>query len=418
MPNIFEESGVAEVITEKVTRRAILIVFCASIVLLFSMGMRQSFGLFQSPISQAFGIGISTFSFSLALQNLMWGVAQPFVGAIADKFGSGRVIAVAGFFQALGLIWLSQASSAWELHASAGFLIGITGAGTTWAVLLSVIARNVPESKRTLFFGIGGSVGTGGQILLAPLNQFNIINFGWVGALIILAVMISIIVPLAYVLKGKTSDHTASKEQAESLLQALDRARQHSGYLFLTAGFFVCGFQVMFIMAHLPTFLQNQNMPDWLPGTAISIIGITNLIGTFGFGYLGDKYSKKYLLSILYFLRSIVIAIFVMVPISVTSVLVFCFCIGFLWLATVPLTNALVGQLFGLRYLATLAGIVFCSHQLGSFSSVWLGGYLFDTTGSYTLVWQISIGLGFLAALLHLPIDETATRPAPAPAAE
>jgi MFS family permease len=225
-------------------------------------------------------------------------------------------------------------------------------------------------------------------------------------------------VPLAYVLKGKTSDHTASKEQAESLLQALDRARQHSGYLFLTAGFFVCGFQVMFIMAHLPTFLQNQNMPDWLPGTAISIIGITNLIGTFGFGYLGDKYSKKYLLSILYFLRSIVIAIFVMVPISVTSVLVFCFCIGFLWLATVPLTNALVGQLFGLRYLATLAGIVFCSHQLGSFSSVWLGGYLFDTTGSYTLVWQISIGLGFLAALLHLPIDETATRPAPAPAAE
>jgi MFS family permease len=174
----------------------------------------------------------------------------------------------------------------------------------------------------------------------------------------------------------------------------------------------------MFIMAHLPTYLQTQNMPDWLPGTAISLIGITNLVGTFGFGYLGDKYSKKYLLSTLYFLRAIVIAVFIMVPISVTSVLVFCFFIGFLWLATVPLTNALVGQIFGIRYLATLAGIVFCSHQLGSFSSVFLGGYLFDTTGSYTLVWQIAIGLGIVAALLHLPINEARTEPAPAPAAE
>jgi len=405
-------------LTEKVSNRAIFIVFCASMVLLFSMGMRQSFGLFQSPISQAFGVGISTFSFSLALQNLLWGVSQPFVGAIADKFGSGRVIAVAGVCQALGLVWLATASSVWELHASAGLIIGISGAGTTWAVMLSVIARNVPESKRTLFFGIGGSVGTGGQILLAPLNQFNIINFGWVGALLILAVMISMIVPLAYVLKGKTDDHTAGKQQAETLLQTLNRARQHSGYLFLTAGFFVCGFQVMFVMAHLPTFLQTQGMPEWLPGTAISIIGITNLVGTFGFGYLGDKYSKKYLLSTLYFSRAVVISIFLIFPISVTSVLIFCFCIGFLWLATVPLTNALVGQLFGIKYLATLAGIVFCSHQLGSFSSIWLGGYLYDATGSYTLVWQIAIGLGVVAALLHLPINETATAPEPAPAAE
>jgi MFS family permease len=411
-------NNMSEIIKEKVTSRAILIVFCCSIVLLFSMGMRQSFGLFQSSISQSFGLGIAAFSFSLAIQNLIWGVTQPFVGAIADKFGSGRVIAVAAFFQALGLVWLANADQIWELHASAGILIGITGAGTTWAVLLTVIARNVPESRRTLFFGIGGATGTGGQILLAPFNQYTINTYGWQEALIILAVIISFIVPLAYILRGKSSDHSAVKQHAETLLQTINRARKHSGYLFLTAGFFVCGFQVMFIMAHFPTYLNSQNLPEWLPGTAISIIGITNLIGTFTFGYLGDKYSKKYLLSILYFMRALVISIFVIVPISVESVLVFCFLIGFLWLATVPLTNALVGQLFGLKYLATLAGIVFCSHQLGSFSSILLGGYLFDATGSYTVVWQIAIGLGIVAGLLHLPINEMATEPDPVPAAE
>ena len=404
--------------TERVSGKVIFIVFCASMVLLFSMGIRQSFGLFQGSIQQAFGIGISAFSLSLALQNLLWGVSQPFVGAIADKFGSGRVIAVGAVGTALGLIWLANASSVWELHASAGILIGIAGSGTTWAVLLSVIARNVPESRRTLFFAIGSSVGTGGQILLVPLTQFNIINFGWVGALVILSAMIVLIMPLAYFLRGKTSDHSAAKQQAETLLQTLDRARQHSGYLFLTAGFFVCGFHVMFIMAHFPKYLETLDMPAWLPGTAISTIGITNLAGTFLFGYLGDHYSKKYLLSTLYFLRAVVFAIFVVMPISVTSVLIFCFMIGFLWLATVPLTNALVGQLFGLRYLATLAGIVFCSHQLGSFTSVWLGGWLFDTTGSYDLIWQFSIALGVISALLHLPIKETATAPEPAPATD
>jgi|TARA_B100001971_G_C18190250_1_gene538161 MFS family permease len=405
-------------VTERVSGKVIFIVFCASMVLLFSMGIRQSFGLFQGSIQQAFGIGISAFSLSLALQNLLWGVSQPFVGAIADKFGSGRVIAVGAVGTALGLIWLANASSVWELHASAGILIGIAGSGTTWAVMLSVIARNVPESRRTLFFAIGSSVGTGGQILLVPLTQFNIINFGWVGALVILSAMIVLIMPLAYFLRGKTSDHSAAKQQAETLLQTLDRARQHSGYLFLTAGFFVCGFHVMFIMAHFPKYLETLDMPAWLPGTAISTIGITNLAGTFLFGYLGDHYSKKYLLSTLYFLRAVVFAIFVAMPISVTSVLIFCFMIGFLWLATVPLTNALVGQLFGLRYLATLAGIVFCSHQLGSFTSVWLGGWLFDTTGSYDLIWQFSIALGVISALLHLPIKETATAPEPAPATD
>ena len=232
-----------------------------------------------------------------------------------------------------------------------------------------------------------------------------------------MSVILGLIVPLAYVLKGKTVDQSGTKEQAESMLQVLDRARKHSGYLYLTAGFFVCGFHVMFIMAHLPNYLLTLEMPDWLPGTAISLIGITNLIGTFFFGWLGDKYSKKYLLSILYFFRSVVIAGFIFFPISEYSVLAFSLCIGFLWLATVPLTNALISQLFGIKYLATLAGIVFASHQLGSFTSIWLGGWMFDQTGSYDLVWKIAIGLGLLAAILHLPINEKPSKtPIPQPA--
>ncbi len=398
-----------EVIKERITWKVILIVTICSLVLMFSMGTRQSFGLFQTPISEAFGVGIAAFSLSLAVQNLMWGISQPIVGALADKFGSGRVIAIAGFFQSLGLVWLAYADQVWELHASAGILIGITGAGTTWAVLMSVIARNVPASRRSMFFGIASGIGTGGQILLAPFNQFTINTYGWQDALLILAVMLLITIPCAYILRGKNSDTV--KEHAETLRQALVRARKHSGYLLLSAGFFVCGFHVMFIMAHLPTYLQNQNMPDWLPGAAISVIGITNLLGTILAGYLGDKYSKKYLLSTIYFLRSIVITAFILFPISTTSVLIFCFCIGFLWLATVPLTQALVGQIFGIRYLATLSGIVFCSHQFGAFTSVWMGGYLFDSLGSYDLVWQIAIALGVLAALLHLPINESATLP-------
>jgi len=406
----------AQAIKNKITVRLLLIVFCASLVILLSMGTRQSFGLFQTPISGAFGIGIATFSLSLALQNLIWGISQPIIGAVADKFGSGRVIAVAGAFQSLGLVWLAYADQVWELHASAGILIGITGAGTTWAVLMSVIARNVPANRRSLFFGIASGTGTGGQILLAPLNQFTINSYGWQEALLILAVMLLLTIPLAYVLRGKNSD--VVNEHSETLRQALDRARKHSGYLLLSAGFFVCGFHVMFIMAHLPTYLQNQNMPDWLPGAAISMIGITNLLGTILAGYLGDKYSKKYLLSTIYFLRAVVILAFILFPLSSTSVLIFCFLIGFLWLATVPLTNALVGQIFGIRYLATLSGIVFCAHQLGAFTSVWMGGYLFDTLGSYDLIWYIAIALGIFAAIIHLPINESETLPASAMAAK
>ena len=398
-----------ETLKVKISSQAVLIVICCSLVLLLTMGMRQSFGLWQTPVSQAFGVGFTVFSLSLAIQNLCWGLFQPLVGGLADKFGSGRVIAIAGALQALGLIWLAYADQIWELHASAGIIIGISGAGTTWAVLMSVVARNVPENRRTQFFGMVSAIGTGGQIIIAPFNQYTINTFGWHEALIILAIMLSLTVPLAYFLRGKTSNDV--KQHAETLSQALNRARKHTGYVLLSAGFFVCGFHVMFVMSHLPSYLQSQNMPDWLPGAAISVIGIANLVGTFIAGYLGDKFSKKYLLSSIYFMRSIVFILFLTAPITTTSTLIFAAAIGLLWLATVPLTYALVGQIFGLRYFGTLSGLVFCAHQLGAFTSVALGGYVFDTFGSYDLIWQVTVALGLVAALLHLPINESPTVP-------
>jgi len=399
------------------SKKAYIVVVSASIVLLLSMGTRHSFGLFQTPIAETFGIGLAAFSLSLAIQNLMWGLSQPVIGALADKYGSGKVIAIAGAAQVIGLLMLANADAIWQMHLSTGFIIGIAGSGTTWAVLMSVIARNVPENRRTLFFGIAGAMGTGGQIVIAPTAQLSINAFGWVDAMLLLAILLALVVPMAYILKGKTEDDSLKREQSESLLQTLHRARRHSGYLYLTAGFYVCGFHVMFIAAHLPNYLNSLDMPEWLPGTAISLIGIANLVGTLIFGWLGDKYSKKYLLSSLYFGRAIVFSAFLFFPLSPTSVIIFSVCIGFLWLATVPLTNALVGQMFGIKYLATLAGIVFASHQVGSFTSVWLGGWIFDQTGSYELIWQLSIGLGLLAALLHLPIKDKPTEtPQPQPA--
>ncbi|MDA0239903.1 MAG: MFS transporter, partial [Proteobacteria bacterium] len=282
------------------------------------------------------------------------------------------------------------------------------------------VARNVPAQKRTFFFGIAGAAGTGGQILIAPLNQFTINTFGWDNAFLILAMLLAFILPLAFALKGKSSDNpvanAAAREHTETLWQILQRARRHRGYIFLTAGFFVCGFHVMFIMAHFPNYLKTVDMPVSLAWQAIAVIGFTNLLGTLTFGWLGDKFSKKYLLSILYFMRALVFAVFLVAPKTPTTVLIFSFFLGFLWLATVPLTNALVGHLFGFKYLATLAGIVFMSHQLGSFTSVLLAGWVFDQTGSYDVIWKISIGLGLLSALIHLPIQETPPRAIPQPA--
>lgn len=392
----------------------VLVAGCA--VLLITMGVRQSFGLFLNPLTQDFQLDFGVFSLTLAIQNLLWGLSQPYIGALADKYGSGRTIAIAGVANVLGMWWLANATSVWEIHMSAGVVIGIAGSGATLAVILGVIARNVPAERRSFFLGIGSAVATMGQITMAPVAQSFITDFGWTTTVIILGLSMGLIVPLAFALTGKASDVSAADEGAEKILDALNRARKHSGYVYLTIGFYVCGFHVAFIMSHFPNYLTSLEMPEWLPGAAISVVGVSNLIGTFGFGWAGDKWSKKYLLSSIYTGRAFVFGVFFLTPVSVTSVLVFSAALGFLWLATVPLTSGLVGQMFGVRYLATLFGIVFASHQLGAFTSSWIGGLVFDETGSYDLIWQISILLGVLTALLHLPIDERPVEMKPQPA--
>ena len=398
------------------SRKSYIVLVAGCAVLLITMGVRQSFGLFLNPLTQDFQLDFGVFSLTLAIQNLLWGLSQPYIGALADKYGSGRTIAIAGVANVLGMWWLANATSVWEIHMSAGVVIGIAGSGATLAVILGVIARNVPAERRSFFLGIGSAVATMGQITMAPVAQSFITDFGWTTTVIILGLSMGLIVPLAFALTGKASDVSAADEGAEKILDALNRARKHSGYVYLTMGFYVCGFHVAFIMSHFPNYLTSLEMPEWLPGAAISVVGVSNLIGTFGFGWAGDKWSKKYLLSSIYTGRAIVFGVFFLTPVSVTSVLVFSAALGFLWLATVPLTSGLVGQMFGVRYLATLFGIVFASHQLGAFTSSWIGGLVFDETGSYDLIWQISILLGVLTALLHLPIDERPVEMKPQPA--
>ncbi|MCZ6605138.1 MAG: MFS transporter [Alphaproteobacteria bacterium] len=389
------------------SKRALLIMISASVIILLSMGLRNSFGLFLRPVSDALLLNVQVFSFAIAIQNLLWGLSQPFAGAIAEKYGSGKVIAVAGLLHILGLIILANADSAWDLYTGAGLIIGIAGSGCTFAVLLAVVARNVSAKHRSTALGITAACGTLGQITMAPATQYLLSDFGWSVAFIVLAALLALIVPLAAMLTGKSEAAPGTDiAGADTLSGALAEVARHRGYILLNLGFFVCGFHVLFIMAHFPNFLVSSGFPTWLPVYALSTIGVTNLISTLIAGWLGDRYSKKYLLSTLYFLRAIVFAVFLMVPLTTASVLIFSGAIGSLWLATVPLTSGLVGQIFGVRFLATLFGIVFLSHQLGSFAAVWLGGYVFDKTGSYDLVWQISVVLGIVAAILHLPIAE------------
>ena len=391
-------------------RRALLIMICGGLIILLSMGLRYSFGLFLAPVSDALLLNLQVFSFAFAIQNLLWGLSQPVAGAIAEKYGSGRVIAVAGGLHVIGLMILANADSAWDLYTGAGVIIGLAGSGCTHAVILAVVARNVSDGFRSTALGITAAAGTMGQITVAPMTQYLLDDVGWSMSFVVLAFVMAAIVPLAAALTGrpeKVADAgKAVISGAATLSKALGEARRDRSYLFLTAGFCVCGFHVMFIMAHFPNFLTSEGFPSWLPATAITVIGVANLISTLIFGWLGGRFSKKYLLSGLYFARAVIFAIFLLVPISMASVLIFSAAIGSLWLATVPLTSGLVGQIFGIRYLATLFGFVFMGHQIGSFCAVWLGGYVFDATGSYDIVWQLSVVLGIVAALLHLPIVE------------
>jgi predicted MFS family arabinose efflux permease len=387
-------------------RTPTFILFCGSMVVLLTMGLRISFGLFLKPMSAEFGWGREIFAFAMAIQALLLGVFQPFIGAVADKWGAGRVIAAGSVLYALGLYIMSVSSSPLQLYLGAGVLtaLGISSAGL--GVVLGVVGRITPPNRRSMALGIITAAGSVGQLLVVPMGQAFLTLFGWSKAFQLFGLITLVMIPLAVALR---SEGNATKDIHEQQLgEALVEASRHRGFWFLTAGFFVCGFHVTFISVHLPAYLTDAGLAAELGAYCLSLIGLFNIFGSITSGVLGGKLSKKFLLSGLYLIRAVVFLIFIIVPLTPWSALTFSSVIGFLWLSTVPLTSGLVAQIFGPRYMTMLFGIVFLSHQVGSFIGVWLGGYLYDTTGSYTAIWWLSVALGVVAATLHLPINEQA----------
>lgn len=388
-----------------IQRSSLGVMVCATSILALAIGIRLSFGLFLQPMSQTLGWGRETFAFAIALQNILWGVTQPLMGMLADKYGARKVVAMGGLGYCLGLYLMSQATSPLTLNLTTGLLIGVSLSATSFAVVLGVVGRAVSERNRSMALGLASAGGSVGQALILPIGQALITAYGWVLALGGLAAIAFLMVPLAAALGP--SERKSRKELNEQLIShAVAEAGLHRGYWLLMAGFFVCGFHVTFIATHLPAYIVDSGLSPGLGATALALIGLFNIIGSCFWGIVGGKYSKKGSLSSLYLARAVLIAALVLFPISNLSILVFASGMGFLWLGTVPLTSGLIGQIFGVRYLSTLFGIVFFSHQIGAFLGVWLGGYIFDVTGSYDIVWYVSIALGVLSALLHWPINE------------
>jgi len=382
-------------------------IIAASALLAINFGFRSSLGLFLKPVSESFGYGREIFAFSLALQNLFWGLFQPLAGAIADKYGTAKVIILGSILYALGLYITATADGFIDLHLGAGILIGMGIAGTGLGVVLPAMARMVRPEKRAFALGIGTAAGSAGQFLLIPVAREFLVTYGWQMALVIMAIgSLSMILFTPVFKDDKKTDTKTDGESEQNLREALREASKHFHYWLLIAGFFVCGFQLAFITVHMPSYLADKGFDSSVAAASLSIIGLCNIVGSLTAGHLSGIYSKKWILAFIYGARSIVIVLFLVFPISLFSVYAFSFATGFLWLATVPPTSGLVAQMFGLKYMGTLYGIVFLNHQIGSFTGVWLGGYLFDTTGSYNQVWWWAAIIAAITAIIHVFIDE------------
>jgi MFS family permease len=393
----------------------IVLAACCAILCL-GFGIRAGFGLFLQPMSLDNGWGRQTFSLAMAFQNLLWGAFGPFAGGIADRYGAGRVVAGCGIAYVLGLIVMAFTDNVVSLHVGAGFLIGLALSGTTFATLMAVIQRVTPPEKRSTALGIATAAGSFGQFAILPITQMLITKFDWHVALLGLAGLGVLMVPLAYFTRGKAEVHAG---QQQSVGEALREAMKERGFHLLFWGYFVCGFHIAMLTVHLPSHVVDQGLKPEHGMTALALIGLANMVGSFSAGVLGGRLSKKYLLSVIYTLRAIAIALLISFPLTPMNLYLFAVAIGLLWLSTVPLTNGLVGQIFGMRYAAMLSGVVFFGHQIGSFIGVWLAGWLYDNTGSYNIAFLISIGLGVFAAIVNLPVNETplaARKPAAAPA--
>lgn len=398
-----------------VARLVVPIAIAGALILSLNLGVRQSFALFLDPITHANGWTQSTFALAIAVQNLLWGVFTPFAGGLADRFGVFKVLLIGGLTYAAGTVVMALASSEFTFVSSAGVLIGLGTGATGFPLVLAAVGKIVSDKNRPLILGIVTAGGSFGQIILPPLAQSLIQWTDWQSALYILAAVALLFLPLAVTLRLGTGEN-AHAGPTQSLSSALREASKHSGFWLLNAGFFVCGFHVVYIGTYLPVYLTSCGLTPMIGATALSVIGVFNLIGTFGAGALGTRFRMKYLLSGIYVARAAAIAIFMAFPVTEASVLLFSAAFGLLWLSTVPLTSGIVSQVFGPRYVATLFGIVMMSHQIGAFFGAYLGGFIFDLTGSYDGAWGVSIALGLFSALVHLPIKDAVLRRATTPA--
>jgi len=389
------------------------VLICSALILTLSMGIRHGFGLWLQPITVERGWSRETFAFALAIQNIAWGLAGPVAGMIADRYGAYRVLVVGGLLYSLGLVLMALSSSGLAFTGSAGLLIGMAQAGTTYAVVYGVIGRNVAPERRSWAMGVAAAAGSFGQFMMVPVESGLIGSLGWQMALFALGAAALAIIPLSLGLREPAST-TAPLAGQQSIGNAVKEAFGYGSFNWLMAGYFVCGFQVVFIGVHLPSYLKDQGLGPEVAATALALIGLFNVLGTYGSGVLGQKLPRKWILSSIYGLRSVAIMLFLWAPLTPTSVYLFSSVMGLLWLSTVPPTNAVIAQIFGVRYLSMLGGFVFLSHQVGSFLGVWMGGLLYDATGGYDLVWWIAVALGVFAALANVPVrDAPIARPGP-----
>ena len=383
------------------------LLICGAAIVTLSMGIRHGFGLWLQPITQAQGWTRETFAFAIAIQNLSWGVFGIFAGMVADRFGASRVIIGGAVLYALGLAGMALSPTGFVFTLTAGVLIGAAQAGTTYAVIYGVIGRNISADKRSWAMGVAAAAGSFGQFLMVPTEGFLISSLGWQQALLVLAGAVLLIMPLALGLRESNFSGGPAAKREQTIVQAFREAFKYPSFQLLMVGYFVCGFQVVFIGVHMPSYLKDKGLSPQVAGYALALIGLFNVFGTYIAGSLGQKIAKKKILATIYFSRAVVITVFLMAPLSPTSVYIFSSVMGLLWLSTVPPTNAVVAQIFGIQHLSMLSGFVFFSHQIGSFMGVWLGGYMYDRTGSYDVVWYIAVGLGICAGLVNLPVRET-----------
>ena len=383
------------------------VLLCGAAIVTLSMGIRHGFGLWLQPITQAQGWTRETFAFAIAIQNLSWGIFGVFAGMVADRFGAFRVIVGGAILYALGLVGMALSPTGLLFTLTAGVLIGAAQAGTTYAVIFGVIGRNISADRRSWAMGVAAAAGSFGQFLMVPVEGFLISGLGWQTALLALGGAVLLIMPLAIGLRetGMAGAHAARREQ--TIVQALREAFKYPSFQLLMAGYFVCGFQVVFIGVHMPSYLKDKGMSPQVAGYALALIGLFNVFGTYVAGALGQRIAKRKILATIYFSRAAIIAVFLAAPLSPASVYIFSALMGLLWLSTVPVTNAMVAQIFGIQHLSMLGGFIFFGHQVGSFMGVWLGGFLYDRTGSYDMVWYITIALGMFAALINLPVRDT-----------